>query len=103
MLKLLQQTLKPESSSGTASVAQKGKYLHALIACKARKSAWIVDSGASDHMIVNITNFSKYLPYHDNSTAHIANGTHLVVVGKGLVTISQDIILCNTLIIPFYA
>ena len=98
--KLLQQTLKPESSSGTASLAHKGNHLCALTACKAGKSAWIVDSGASDHMTGDITNFSKYLPCHDNSTVRIADGTHSAVVGKGLVTISQDITLRDVLYVP---
>ena len=48
----------------------------------------------------NITNFSKYLPCHDNSMVRIADGTHLAVVGKGLVTISQDIILQDVLYVP---
>ena len=66
--KLFQQTLKLESSSSIATVAQKGNYLSALSACKGRKSAWIVDSGASDHMTGDVTNFNKYLPCHGNST-----------------------------------
>ena len=59
-----------------------------------------MDLGTSDHMTGDITNFSKYLPCHNNSTVRIANGTHLAVVGKGLVTISQDIILQDVLYVP---
>ena len=59
-----------------------------------------MDSGASDHMTGDITNFNKNLPCHDNSIVRIADGTRSAVVGKGLVTILQDIILQDVLYVP---
>ena len=74
--KLLQQTMKTDSTSRTASVAHKGNYFNALSACKGRTSDWIVDSEASNHMTRDFNTFRKYYPCHENSTLRIANGTH---------------------------
>ena len=59
-----------------------------------------MDLGALDHTTGDIINFSKYFPCHDNSTVRIVDGNHSKVVGKGLVTISLNIILQDVLYVP---
>ena len=53
--KLFQQTIKTDgTNSSTASMAQKGNIVNAMLVCKGRTTSWIVDFGASDHMTGNI-------------------------------------------------
>ena len=59
-----------------------------------------VDSGASDHMIGNSTLFSTYSPCPRNYKVSIANGERVVVAGKGIVKISNDLYLPDVLHVP---
>ena len=59
-----------------------------------------VDSGASDHMIGNSTLFSTYSPCPRNYKVSIANGERVVVAGKGIVKISNDLYLQDVLHVP---
>ncbi|RVW93973.1 Retrovirus-related Pol polyprotein from transposon TNT 1-94 [Vitis vinifera] len=73
--KMFQQTLQSTGTTiGTASVAQKGIFSHALNVRQENHTTWIVDSGASDHM-TGISVFHEYTPCHNNSSVRIADGT----------------------------
>ena len=48
-------------------------------------SKWIIDSGATDHMIGNHHLFSTYAPYANASIITIANGSNFCVIGSGSV------------------
>lgn len=80
--KLLHQTMLTAEKGGTAVVAQRGNYLHALNTSKEKIKSWIVDSGASDHMTGDFTLFSSYSPCPYNYNVRIADGTHSKVMGK---------------------
>ncbi|RVW98483.1 Retrovirus-related Pol polyprotein from transposon RE1 [Vitis vinifera] len=74
--KMFQQTLQSTGTTiGTASVAQKGIFSHALNVRQENHTTWIVDSGASDHMTGNLMVFHEYTPCHNNSSIRIADGT----------------------------
>lgn len=82
---------------GTATVAQKGNFLHALNISKGKQNSWIIDSGASDHVIGDLTDFDSYSPCQNNLTVRIADGTLSKVMGKSPVIISQNITLSSVL------
>ncbi|RVW67457.1 Retrovirus-related Pol polyprotein from transposon TNT 1-94 [Vitis vinifera] len=74
--KMFQQTLQSTGTTiGTASVAQKGIFFHALNVRQENHTTWIVDSGASDHMTGNLMVFHEYTPCHNNCSVRIADGT----------------------------
>ncbi|RVW95341.1 hypothetical protein CK203_034219 [Vitis vinifera] len=74
--KMFQQTLQSTGTTiGTASVAQKGIFSHALNVRQENHTTWIVDLGASDHMTGNLMVFHEYTPCHNNSSVQIADGT----------------------------
>lgn len=56
------------AESGTAAVAQKGKFLHAIYTNKEKQKSWIIDSRASDHMTGDLTMFNSYSPCPNNFT-----------------------------------
>ncbi|RVX15344.1 Maspardin [Vitis vinifera] len=85
--KMFQQTLQSIGTTiGTASVAQKGIFSHALNVRQENHTTWIVDSGASDHMTGNLMVFHEYTPCHNNSSVRIADGTlsRPGTLGRGL-------------------
>ncbi|RVW75579.1 Retrovirus-related Pol polyprotein from transposon RE1 [Vitis vinifera] len=74
--KMFQQTLQSTGTTiGTASVAHKGIFSHALNVRQENHTTWIVDSGASDHITGNLMVFHEYTPCHNNSSVRIADGT----------------------------
>ncbi|KAL6311476.1 hypothetical protein AAG906_012064 [Vitis piasezkii] len=99
--KMFQQTLQSIGTTiGTASVAQKGIFSHALNVRQENHTTWIVDSGASDHMTRNLMVFHEYTPCHNNSSVRIADGTLSRVFGTGSVIISKDITLHSVFYVP---
>ena len=99
--KMFQQTLQSTGTTiGTASVAHKGIFSHALIVRQENHTTWIVDSGASDHITGNLMVFHEYTPCHNNSSVQIADGTLSRVFGTGSIIISKDITLHSVLYVP---
>ncbi|KAL6321073.1 hypothetical protein AAG906_012065 [Vitis piasezkii] len=99
--KMFQQTLQSTGTTiGTAFVAQKDIFSHALNVRQENHTTWIVDSGASDHMTGNLMVFHEYTPCHNNSSVRIADGTLSRVFGIGSVIISKDITLHSVLYVP---
>ena len=61
---------------------------------KNSKAPWIIDLGASDHMIGTFQLFSSYTPCSNNLRVKIANGSLSIVAGSN--KISENI-SCNLL------
>ncbi|KAJ9691385.1 hypothetical protein PVL29_013539 [Vitis rotundifolia] len=93
--------LKSNSTSGTpnVSVVYTGNELYAL-SCRFKSTPWIIDSGASDHMINSSNMFESYLPCPGNKRVRIADGNFSPIVGKGLIKISEGIDLKFVLHVP---
>ena len=99
--KLLQESVQTALNPiGTATIAQRGNYLTALIAKRGSSKPWIVDSGESDHMTRDATVFNNYSPSNDNTVVRIADGTSSRVAGIGSAVISMDITLNSVLFVP---
>ena len=100
LLKLL------KSNSGllttpNAYVAQEGSISKAL-SCHfpCYSTPWIIDSGASDHMISFSHLFHTYNPCSGHEKICIADGSYSTIVGKGLINLSKNISLKNVLHVP---
>ena len=59
---IYQQSSSPSPPTSIGLVAQKGNFSVAMSTQMEKKSPWIVDSGASDHMTGNATLFHTYSP-----------------------------------------
>ena len=53
---------------------------------KNSKAPWIIDLGASDHMIGTFQLFSSYTPCSNNLRVKIANGSLSIVVGSNKIS-----------------
>ena len=62
-------------------------------------NAWILDSGATDHMTFDAADFSKRSTPRRSSIAN-ANGGLSAVTGAGTVMLSPSLLLSNTLLVP---
>ena len=65
-----------------------------------KNSPWIVDFGASDHMIGNATLFHTSSPSFGNFMVRIVDGSLSKVAGIGSVAITDDLILKSILFVP---
>lgn len=64
-------------------------------------TVWILDSGATDHMVCSLSSFSSFLNAV-NTFVHLPNGNSVPVTYTGLVSISPDITLHNVLYVPSF-
>ena len=62
--------------------------------------AWIIDSGATDHMIFDPNDFSNITQAMRTCIAN-ANGATYLVTGAGTVPVSLSFSLAHTLLVPF--
>ena len=62
-------------------------------------NGWIIDSGATDHMTFDSSEFIKITPPRRTSVAN-ANGLIYPVTGAGTVSLSPLLSLSNTLLVP---
>jgi hypothetical protein len=86
-----------ESPTLSCSIATKGDSTFLSVS---PSNAWIVDSGASDHMTGESTLFSSYSPCAGNQKIKIADGSFSAVAGKGSVVLSPELSLENVLHVP---
>jgi hypothetical protein len=81
----------------SCSIAPKG---NSALLCVSPSHAWIVDSGASDHMTGDSTLFSSYSPCAGNHKIKIADGSFSAIAGKGSVVLSPSLTLKDVLHVP---
>jgi hypothetical protein len=86
-----------ESDTLSRSIAPKGN--SALLSVSPSR-AWIVDSGASDHMTGDSTMFSSYSPCAGNHKIKVADGSFSAIAGKGSVVLSPSLTLKDVLHVP---
>ena len=87
-----------ETSQGTLTTTDPGIALF-YSPQDAESSAWILDSGATDHMTFDAADFSQTSLPRRTSIAN-ANGVISPVTGAGTVTLSPTLSLSNTLLVP---
>jgi len=78
------------------SIAHKGNPLHIFTAKSKLSTLWIVDAGASDHMIGN----TVLLTHNKDWKVRIADGSLLKVSGIGSVVLSTDFMLHAVFFVP---
>ena len=59
------------------------------------RNAWILDSGAIDHMTHNPNQFKTYLPYPRNRRIVVADGTTITMASIGDVQVTSNLVLKN--------
>ena len=64
------------------------------------RNAWILDSGATDHMTHSSNHFKTYTPCPSSRKITVADGTTTTVAGLGDVQVNSDLILKNVLHVP---
>ena len=64
------------------------------------RNAWILDSGATDHMTHNPNQFKTYLPCPSNRKIVFANGTTTTEASIGDVQVTSNLVLKNVLHVP---
>jgi len=64
--------------------------------------SWILDTGATDHMICSPILFKSIILPKTQSKVHLPNGQHVPIVFTGTVKFSPDIILHNALYVPVF-
>ena len=64
------------------------------------RNAWILDSGATNHMTHNPNQFKNYLPCLNNMKIVVADGTTTTVAGIGDVQVTSNLVLKNVFHVP---
>ena len=62
-------------------------------------SAWIIDSGATDHMTFDSRQVSPLKPSSQNSVS-TANGTSIPIIGEGSLSLTNTLNLDSVLVVP---
>ena len=86
-----------KSSALVATAGNNGKVLN--ISTPVSNSAWIIVSGATDHMTFDSRQVSplKYSSQHSVSTA---NGTSIPIIGEGSLSLTNTLNLDSVLVVP---
>ncbi|XP_052203924.1 uncharacterized protein LOC127809205 isoform X1 [Diospyros lotus] len=74
---------------------------HNLLRTKFVASPWIIDTGATDHIICSLTLFDSYVPLQ-NAFVHLPNGMKVQVTHIGTVILNSHIVLHNVLLVPTF-
>lgn len=85
---------------GSGNVALQGEFPLTLMSRHDLDNAWIIDSGASDHMTGNFSLFNSYSPCRDSHSIRIVNGSCSKVFGIGSIILSPHICLKSVLFVP---
>ena len=63
-------------------------------------SAWVIDSGATDHMTCNSSLFTTFYSHPSTSTVTLANGSTSCVLGSGTIHLTPLITLTSIMSLP---
>ena len=94
-----------ETPIGSCSLAHSGKFPKSLAlnvskSCPLNPEIWIIDSGATDHMTNNASQFNTYTPSPGNRKVKVADGTLATLAGYGTIYLTSSLILKNVLHVP---
>ena len=85
------------SSALPATAGNGGKVLN--ISTPVSNSAWIIDSGATDHMTFDSRQVSP-LKYSSQNSVSNANGTSIPIIGEGSLSLTNTLNLDFVLVVP---
>ncbi|RVW56445.1 Retrovirus-related Pol polyprotein from transposon RE1 [Vitis vinifera] len=91
-MEMLQKLLSQVGSGSTTGVA--------FTANRGGMKSWIVDTGASDHMIGDAAILQNYKPSNGHSSVHIADGSKSKIAGTGSIKLTKDLYLDSVLHVP---
>nr|CAN82240.1 hypothetical protein VITISV_044199 [Vitis vinifera] len=91
-MEMLQKLLSQVGSGSTTGIA--------FTANRGGMKPWIVDTGASDHMIGDVAILQNYKPSNGHSSVHIADGSQSKIVGTGSIKLTKDLYLDSVLHVP---
>ena len=86
-----------KSSTLAVAAGNGGKVLN--ISTPVSNSAWIIDSGAMDHMTFDSRQVSPLKSSSQNSVS-IANGTSIPIIGEGSLSLTNTLNLDYVLVVP---
>ena len=86
-----------KSSALAAATGNGGKVLN--ISTPVSNSAWIIDSGATDHMTFDSRQVSPLKSSLRNSVS-TANGTSITIIGEGSLSLTNTLNLDSVLVVP---
>ena len=66
------------------------------------ESNWVIDIGATDHMVCSLTLFTSVTSYH-NSIVEFPNGEYALVTHTGTIKVSDSLTLFNVLCVPSFS
>ena len=81
-------------------MAQKGTSLTYFGSVFRTSEPWLIDSGATDHMIGCEKLFSSYIPSSSNHRVKFDDGSYSLVAGIRTITINPEISLQSVLHVP---
>ena len=73
----------------TSNIAKIGTS-HKALSAKTGANMWILDSGATNHMIDSLNLFSTYIPCSGRQRVKIVDGSFSIFAGKGSVVVTKD-------------
>ena len=97
---LYQDSLRSSSTPITA-IAESGDPNKCLVSSSS--SEWVIDSGATDHMIGNSSIFSTFQSQPLPSTITLADGSHSCVLGSGTIVPTPSFPLTSVLSLPNFS
>jgi len=102
LLKLLPNSSKASTESEDDDVEQSFAG-NVYCSCAAtRTTAWIIDTGATDHMTPMCTNLLHMQECKDHVNINLPDGSVARITHKGQVRLANDLVLKNTLCVPSF-
>ena len=78
------------------------KALSTALLTSVENDCWIIDSGATDHMINKVTNLHRFKPLSSPSHVSVANGKNVLVLGKGEINLLSNKTPSTALYVPSF-
>ena len=76
--------------------------LQAYLVLSSKAKSWIIDSGATDHMVNDSSSVSNFIPTSTKHDISIANGSFVPVQGTGKVSFFPRSPTSNALVVPSF-
>ncbi|XP_073117068.1 uncharacterized protein [Elaeis guineensis] len=92
---------QPASSQDNFAQIDISDQIHALNC--SNFSPWVVDSGASNHMTGSFRDFVSYIPCSGRDKVRFADGSFILISGKGSIKCTSELSLSSVLHVPRFS